>query len=99
MFDTKVLRSVFLGFALIFIVAGASAPIVASAQTAATPGKAESSIADILCSPSPQGAPAGQDLYRCINKLYRVALVIGSIGAVLMIVVAGYLYISGGHEQ
>lgn len=39
---------------------------------------------------------AQNDLYTCINKLYKFAIVIGSVMAVFFIVIAGYLYISSG---
>jgi len=37
---------------------------------------------------------ASNDLYNCINRLYRFAIVIASAGAVVMIVIAGYIYMS-----
>lgn len=37
---------------------------------------------------------AAGDLYNCINRLYRFAIILASIGAVLYIVIAGYLYMS-----
>ena len=44
--------------------------------------------------------PAKNDLYTCINKIYKFAIVIASVIAVLMIVIAGYYYInSGGDEE
>lgn len=38
--------------------------------------------------------PAQFDLYNCINRLYRFAIVLGSSIGVLFIVIAGYLYMS-----
>lgn len=54
----------------------------------------ESSIATYLCTPSEP--PDGQDLVRCINKMYRFGITTGAIVLVLMLVVAGYIYITSG---
>ncbi len=37
---------------------------------------------------------AAGDLYVCINRIYRFAIILASVGAVLYIVVAGYMYMS-----
>ncbi len=43
---------------------------------------------------------AGDDLYNCINRIYRFAIAFSSIAAVFMIVIAGYLYMaSDGSEE
>ncbi len=41
----------------------------------------------------------GNDLFLCINQLYKVAIVIASVVGVLMIVIAGYYYISSDGNQ
>lgn len=42
----------------------------------------------------------GDDLYVCINKLYKFAIAFSVIGAVFMITIAGYLYMaSDGSEE
>jgi hypothetical protein len=77
----------------------AGVPPAASSTTTATTGLpeysgVESSIKDYLCTPS---EPAdGKDLERCINRLYRFGITIGAIALVLIIVFAGYMYITGG---
>lgn len=54
----------------------------------------DQSISDYLCTPS---QPAdGHDLERCVNRLYRFSITAGSIVVVFFIVLAGYMYITGG---
>lgn len=60
--------------------------------------KTEQSLTDVLCTPESSGGQ-GNVLYFCINRIYKVTIAIGGIGAVVFIVVAGYLYMTGGHEQ
>ena len=59
-------------------------------------------IQDFLCTPSDtttnSGAAQG-DLYNCINRLYRFALVVASVFSVFMIVIAGYIYMSAEGNQ
>ncbi len=51
------------------------------------------------CTPT-EGAQGNNDLFTCINNVYKYALVICSIAAVMMIIFAGYTYIfSGGNEK
>ncbi len=72
---------------------------------------AEQSIKDLLCAPTEnlsgynvgQGSDAskvatGGDLFHCINRLYKFGIAIASVAAVMFLVIAGYLYISGGEE-
>ncbi len=59
--------------------------------TPAAAGAAEQSIAAFLCTPD-------ISLYNCINRLYRFGVVAGFFIAVLMIVVAGYMYMVGGEK-
>lgn len=54
----------------------------------------ESSIKDYLCTPSEP--PDGKDLERCINRLYRFGITAGGVVLVFFVVIAGYLYITGG---
>ncbi|HVY68108.1 MAG TPA: lytic transglycosylase domain-containing protein, partial [Patescibacteria group bacterium] len=64
----------------------------------------EQSIRELLCAPTqtngntPENANSN-DLYNCINKLYRVAIVVASIGGMIMIIAAGYVYMSAGGNQ
>ncbi len=52
---------------------------------------------DIPCKPSEKGIA---DLFSCVNQLYKYALVISSIAAIIMIMIGGYMYIfSGGSEK
>jgi hypothetical protein len=73
-----------------------------------TPSIASAAALDIPCKPSatPAAAPASgttaanTDLFTCINQLYKYALIISSIAATFMIILAGYLYIfSGGNDK
>ncbi len=54
----------------------------------------DGSIQDYLCTPS---VPAdGHDLERCINRLFKFGVSAGALVLVFFVVVAGYLYITGG---
>jgi hypothetical protein len=65
----------------------------------ATPHLARAAAIDIPCKPS-TGTAANTDLFTCINQLYKYALIISSIAATFMIILAGYLYIfSGGNDK
>jgi len=69
-------------------------PGIAVAQTNSLPQyrNVESSLKDYVCTPKSDG----QDLPRCINKLYRFAIVAGALAMVFFLVWAGYYYIVGG---
>lgn len=59
-------------------------------------------ITDFLCTPTdaakdPEAAKG--DLYNCINKIYRFALVLASVFAVFFIVIGGFIYISAEGNQ
>ncbi len=61
------------------------------------PLTAQAAAVDIPCRPSETGA---NGLFTCVNQLYKYALVICSIAAVIMIMIGGYMYIfSGGNEK
>jgi len=71
---------------------------------------AEATIKQYLCTPTTtntgttlsattasntgQNNPASNDLYNCINRMYRFAIVAASALAVFFIVIAGYVYMS-----
>lgn len=71
------------------------------------PQLALAATTDLPCTPSQSPAnPAvgtatpNNDLFDCINRLYKYALVISSIAGVFMIMLGGYLYIfSGGNDK
>ncbi len=42
---------------------------------------------------------ANTDLFDCVNQLYKYALIISSIAAVFMIIIAGYMYIFSGGDS
>lgn len=68
-------------------------------------------IEKFLCAPSggqtstntgtfyPDSANANNDLFTCINKLYRFAIAAGSVVGIFFIVIAGYLYMSSEGSQ
>jgi hypothetical protein len=68
-------------------------------------------IEEFLCAPSKAPENKGNtetaafyntgsgDLYRCINRLYRFAIIFASVVAVMFIVIAGYLYMSAEGNQ
>lgn len=61
------------------------------------PVAAQAAAVDIPCKPSQSGTG---DLFNCVNQLYKYALVICSIAAIIMIMIGGYMYIfSGGSEK
>lgn len=106
----KIFKTLFLSIILVEVLLFYVQPVVAYAQNTSnnTPitqagGGAESSIKELLCTPSDTSsnpAAATDDLVNCINKLYRFSIALSSIFAVLMIVVAGYLYMaSDGNEE
>ena len=78
-------------------------PFLASAQTPVQPTQSENqlqsysgveaTIEAYLCTPSEN--PDGFDLQRCINKLYRVGIAVGALVLVFLVVLAGYMYITG----
>ena len=63
----------------------------------------QNQIKEFLCTPTDAGTnpqAATGDLYNCINKIYRFALVIASVLAVFFIVIAGWVYMaSDGNEE
>jgi hypothetical protein len=63
----------------------------------------EAQIKQFLCTPSDASTnkdKASNDLYNCINRIYRFALVTASFFAVFMIVLAGWVYMSAeGNEE
>ena len=69
-------------------------PAVAVAQTNSLPQykNVEGSLSTYLCTPQNDG----NDLPRCINRLYRFGVVVGALMLVFFVVWAGYLYITGG---
>ncbi len=54
----------------------------------------DTSIKDYLC--VPDDSNLGGALYTCIGRLYRFGIVVGAIGLIFFIVLAGYTYIAGG---
>ncbi|MBL8030668.1 MAG: hypothetical protein JNN11_05475, partial [Candidatus Doudnabacteria bacterium] len=46
-----------------------------------------------------QNNQASGDLYNCINRMYRFAIVIAAVVGVFFIVIAGYLYMGAGGNQ
>lgn len=65
------------------------------------PIAAHAAAVGLPCTPTQgSGTANNTDLFTCVNSLYKYALVISSIAAVLMIIFAGYMYIfSGGSES
>ena len=94
--------------------APATTPTTSPGPTPGVAGGAESTIKSLLCAPTENlsgygnqvasggdttnQVSAGGDLFYCINKLYRFAIAIAAVAAVMFLVIAGYLYASGGEE-
>jgi hypothetical protein len=55
----------------------------------------DQSIQDYLCTPEGNGT----DLFNCVNRLYRFGITAGTIALIFFIVLAGYIYITGGEAQ
>lgn len=55
----------------------------------------DTSIQAFLCAPSGDG----NDLARCINRVYRFGVAFGAIALVFFLVWAGYMYMLGGETQ
>ena len=55
-----------------------------------------SEIEKYLCAPTNQ---ASNDLYNCINRIYRFAIILASVVAVFFIVIGGYVYMSAEGNQ
>ncbi len=60
-------------------------------------------IAQYLCTPPAStgepGNPNGVNLYQCINKLYKFAIIFASVVGVFFIVIAGYIYMGSEGNQ
>jgi hypothetical protein len=54
----------------------------------------DSSIEKYLCTPN--SSNLGGALFTCISKVYRFGVAFGAIAVVFFIVLAGYMYITGG---
>lgn len=54
----------------------------------------DKTIGEYLCTPSGDG----KDVERCINRLYRFGITAGAIVLVVMLVIAGYIYLSSGES-
>src|ERR1700722_8599038 len=71
---------------------------ISYAQTTAVYSGPQSGITQYLCTPtSSTGNPL--DLYSCINKLYKFAIVISGVVGMFFIVIAGYVYMNAGGNQ
>jgi hypothetical protein len=76
-------------------------PRLAYAQTKQYSGVQEQ-ITQFLCTPTdaktnPEAVKG--DLYNCINKIYRFALVLAAVFGVFMVVIAGYVYMAAEGNQ
>lgn len=54
----------------------------------------QESLTKYLCTPSNDAS--GQVLVNCINKVYRVGVAFGAIAVVFFVILAGYMYMTGG---
>ncbi len=91
----NVRRTIFGCFLLLELCFGYVQPALAATSASSYSG-VESSISTYLCTPSQNGNGGGQDIYNCINKLYRFAIVVAGIVGMFMIMIAGYMYMSAG---
>jgi hypothetical protein len=77
--------------------------VLAQTHVGSTYSGPEAQIKQFLCTPSDastNGSKANNDLYNCINRIYRFALVTAAFFAVFMIVLGGWVYMSAeGNEE
>lgn len=102
---TTLLTATFLAVMLVSM-----SPLVASAQLSGPLKPGENNLADLpqynqgvdesikayLCTPSENPLEQGTAVYDCIGRLYRFSLTAGAVVLVFFVVIAGYLYITGG---
>lgn len=98
----------FLVFGIIFTQVSwafaAEAPVPPAASNAnapkatTAPGAVEKSITDYLCTPDGEGKGTNALIFNCVNKLYRFSIAFGVSVAILFIIFAGYLYMSGSEK-
>ncbi len=102
-------KAIVLATALFEVMLVSMSPLVASAQLGGPlkPGDnvaslpqynqgVDQSIKEFLCTPSENPLEQGTALYDCIGRLYRFSLTAGAVILVFFVVLAGYLYITGG---
>lgn len=79
------------------------APNLAFAQTARQYNSGvDKQIEQFLCAPTNSAtstSASNDDLYKCINRIYRFSLAIASVFAVFFIVIGGYIYMSAAGNQ
>ena len=54
---------------------------------------------DLICSPNDSGTASKYNFATCLNNIYIFAIGLGSFVAVLMFVLAGYMYMSGKQQK
>jgi hypothetical protein len=85
-------------------------PVYAQALTPyryETDAKVSDQIKQYLCTPSPTTVTEGNafknanqgDLYECINRLYKFAIILSCVVGVFFIVIAGYVYMGSEGNQ
>lgn len=98
----KTFQTIILSFILIYLFFAFNAQ-PAGAQKRYKDSGVQKEIETFLCTPTdPKTNPEADkgDLYNCINKIYRFALVIISVLGVLIIVAGGWVYMaSAGNEE
>lgn len=72
--------------------------VLASVTLYTTAPDTASAAGNFLCSPS-EGTDSQNDVPRCVNNIYRFSIIAASIGAVFLIVIAGYLYMFAGGDE
>ncbi len=104
----QVMMQCFLVFGILFTqtswALAAEAPVPPANSNAnapketAAPGAVEKSITDYLCTPDGEGKGTNALIFNCVNKLYRFSIAFGVSVAILFIIFAGYLYMSGSEK-
>lgn len=90
-------KKIFFGLVLAELILFYAGPAQAQVSATTPYTGVQATVEQYLCSPAP--GQTGNTLYTCINKIYRFAIAIGATAGILMIVVAGYLYMSAEGNQ
>jgi hypothetical protein len=90
---TKLIKKAFLILSLAFLL---SVPVLAYAQEG---GLVDSLAQGQICSPDNSSFGSATNLARCANNIYIFAIAFGGFYAVLMFVIAGYMYSFGSADS
>ncbi len=82
-----------------FLITSLTPRAFASGSSPSGPNSSSSNTFDMICTPDNSSNTSQYNFARCLNNVYIFAISIGSFVAVLMFVLAGYMYMSGKQEK